>query len=835
MYDKEKNSETKKGRVINFLPILPLRNSVLFPGIVMPLVIGREKTLKLLDEVSKKNLIFGVLTQKAKELNDPAPQELFAVGTTAKVIRIIREREKGIDVVVQGIEKFRVIEFLKFDPYLAARVEIIPEDMRKDIEVEALMRNLKSLTIDVLGLIPEIPVSASEMIEQVDSPSRLVYLIISNLPISIEEKMAIFQGTDIKLILRQTLIILNNQKEIMKVTQKINSEVKGELNKSQREYVLRQQLKTIQKELGELEEEADVLEELREKIEKAGLPEEAKKVAEKELKRLKSIQPSSPEYTVSRTYLEWLADLPWSKMTEDNLDVDHARKILDEDHYDLDKVKKRILEYIAVSKLRNNLKGPILCFVGPPGVGKTSLGQSIARAIGRKFIRISLGGVRDEAEIRGHRRTYIGALPGKIIQSLKRCESKNPIFMLDEVDKLGRDWRGDPTSALLEVLDPEQNFSFMDHYIDVPFDLSQVLFITTANITDTIPPALLDRMELIELPGYTPDEKINIAKRHLVPKQIKEHGLTVEHLQLDDEIISYIIDYYTREAGVRNLERSIASLCRGIAVEIVEEKWQNGKLTKDDISRILGPEIFLPEVAERLENPGIATGLAWTATGGEILFVETTKMKGRGKLKLTGHLGDVMKESAQIALSYIQSKAELYGVDSKVFDECDIHIHVPAGAIPKDGPSAGITMFISLLSLLTEKKIKSDVAMTGEITLRGNILPVGGIKNKVLAAQRGGLKKVILPERNKKDLVEIPEQIKNEMEFLFVKKNDEIIPHVFVQNDVEKILNNKPEPDKKVKKKKEIVVEEEEEMEEKKETPFLPPQIEIKKIGRNKL
>ena len=778
MADRTKRVQNPEPRVIPALPILPLRNSVLFPGLVMPLVIGREKTLKLLDAVSGKDEIIGVLTQKDKENHDPGPDDLFDIGTTARILRVVREREQGVDIVVQGLERFRVNQFVQTTPFLAASVTILPEDEERSVEVEALMRNLKSVTLEVLQLIPEIPSTAAEMVEQVDQPFRLVYLIASNLPISMEEKVQILSLGNVSEALRTALKVLHHHLEILRVTQKINTEVKGELNKSQREYVLRQQLKTIQKELGELEEEGDVLDELQEKLNKIALPDEVRKVAEKELRRLRAIQPSSPEYTVARTYLEWICDLPWDKATEDNLDVAHARKVLDEDHYDLEKIKKRILEYIAVSKLRNNLKGPILCLVGPPGVGKTSLGQSVARALGRKFVHISLGGVRDEAEIRGHRRTYIGALPGKIVQSLKRAESRNPVFMMDEVDKLGRDWRGDPTSALLEVLDPEQNHSFMDHYLDVPFDLSQIMFITTANVTDTIPPPLLDRMELLELPGYTPEEKIAIAREHLIPKQIKEHGLDPALVEFSDKMILFVIDHYTREAGVRNLERNIASICRGIAVKVVEGTWTQRPVDEELIAEFLGPEQYQPETAERTEAAGIATGLAWTTTGGEILFVEATRMGGKGRLKLTGHLGDVMKESAQIALSYLQSNAETYGLDGRVFDQADIHIHVPAGAIPKDGPSAGVTMFAALFSLFSGIRTRGDTAMTGEITLRGLVLPVGGIKNKVLAAQRGGIRRVVMPDRNRKDLVEIPEQVRREMEFIFVRKMDEVLEYV---------------------------------------------------------
>lgn len=777
---------TIPGASTQSIPILPLRNSVLFPGLVMPLVIGREKTLKLLDVVGDKNVTIGVLTQKDKDTHDPEPDDLYEIGTTARILRVVREREQGIDIVVQGIQRFTVEKFTQTSPFLTATVNLVDEEERHDVEAEALMRNLKKLTTEVLHLIPEMPTTAVEMVEQVESPSRLVHLIASNLPISTEEKMQVLSEIDVTESMRMTLRILHHHLEVLRVTQKINTEVKGELNKSQREYVLRQQIKAIQKELGELEDD-DVLDEIADKLAKLELSEEVRKVADKELKRLRSIQPSSPEYTVARTYLDWICDLPWSVSTDDNLDVQHARQVLDEDHYDLVKIKKRILEHLAVSKLRNNLRGPILCLVGPPGVGKTSLGQSVARALGREFVRVSLGGVRDEAEIRGHRRTYIGALPGKIIQSLKRAQTKNPVFMMDEIDKLGRDWRGDPTSALLEVLDPEQNHSFMDHYLDVPFDLTSILFITTANVTDTIPPPLLDRMEMLELPGYTPEEKLAIARQHLIPKQIREHGLNETQVVLSDAILLHAIDHYTREAGVRNLERTVASICRGIAVEVVEERWDDRPIDIESMRKFLGPEQFDSEVAERTESAGIATGLAWTSTGGEILFVEATKMPGKGRLKLTGQLGDVMKESAQIALSFLEANADRYGISSDEFQSQDIHIHVPAGAIPKDGPSAGVTLFTALFSLFTGRTVRIDTAMTGEITLRGMVLPVGGIKNKVLAAQRGGIKRIVLPERNEKDLTEIPEQIRREMEFVFVKKIDGLLEQVFESEEVARV------------------------------------------------
>lgn len=765
--------------IITSLPILPLRNAVLFPGLVMPLVIGREKTLRLLDEVIEGKKTFGVVTQKDKEVMDPSPFDMYAYGSTARILRVVKERDQGLDIVVQGMSRFKVLEFTASDSYLQANIEIVPDTLGDPVELEALMRNMKTLAAESLTLTPEVPATAAEIIEQVDQPSRLLYLVTSNLQIGIEEKMRILQIADVPEAMRETLKILSHDIEVRRVTQKINIEVKGELNKSQREYLLRQQIKAIQKELGEVEDDSDVLDDIAEKIRNTKLTDEVRKIAEKELRRLRLIQPSSPEYTVARTYLDWITDLPWGVETEDNLDVEHARQVLDADHYDLVKIKRRILEHLAVSRLRNNMRGPILCLVGPPGVGKTSLGQSVAKALGRKFIRVSLGGVRDEAEIRGHRRTYIGALPGKIIHSLKRAGSSNPVFMMDEIDKLGRDWRGDPTSALLEVLDPEQNHAFMDHYLDVPFDLRGILFITTANVTDTIPAPLLDRMEMLELPGYTSEEKIEIAKRHLLPKQISENGLKPEQVNLSDQMILLVIERYTREAGVRNLERNLASLCRGIAVRFVEGKWDSPAIDAAIVNSILGPEVYQSETGDRTDTPGIATGLAWTATGGEILFVEATRMPGRGKLKLTGQLGDVMKESTQIALSYLEANAADYGITASSFADTDIHVHVPAGAIPKDGPSAGVTMFTALYSLMTDRKVRNDTAMTGEITLRGLVLPVGGIKNKVLAAHRGGIKRIIMPERNRKDLEEIPEQVRREVEFVFVSRIDGVLDQMF--------------------------------------------------------
>jgi ATP-dependent Lon protease len=627
----------------------------------------------------------------------------------------------------------------------------------------------------VIELMPELPAAATELVESITHPGHLADLIAANVDVPIEEKQAVLETVDLKARMKLVLELLNRKREILKLSNKIDSAVKGEMSKTQREYYLRQQLKAIKEELGEMGEEEEELDELQERLKKAGLPPDVEKVANKELNRLKTIPAASSEYTVARTYLDWIADLPWSKQTDDNLDIENARKILDADHYGIKKVKKRILEYLAVRKLKNDMRGPILCLVGPPGVGKTSLGQSVAKATGRKFVRLSLGGVRDEAEIRGHRRTYVGALPGRFIQSMKKAGSKNPVMMLDEIDKLGADFRGDPSAALLEVLDPEQNSTFSDHYLDVAFDLSKVMFVATANQLDPIPGPLRDRMEIIELSGYTFEEKQQIARIHLIPKQLKEHGLSPDHISIDDQALLTLITTYTREAGVRNLERRIADVCRAVAVEVAGGKTDKQEINSERVKEILGPDQYISEVAERTEVPGVATGLAWTAVGGDLLFIEATKMAGKGGMTLTGQLGDVMKESAQAALSYLRSKADVLGISPTFLEKTDIHLHFPAGAIPKDGPSAGVTILTALTSLLTGIRVRGDTAMTGEATLRGLVLPVGGIKEKVLAAHRAGIKRVILPERCRKDLIDVPDQAKNEMEFIFVTRMDEVL------------------------------------------------------------
>ena len=770
----EVDDPAEGGSLAQVLPVLPLRNSVLYPGALMPLAVGRPKTMRLLNAVGTGGVI-AIVSQREKEIDEPEPADLYWVGTAARILKVLPEDENTLHVVVQGLERIRCLEFMQSEPYIIARVETAPVEDEDSVEISALMRSLKQMATEVIELIPELPAGATELLNHIESPSRLAYMIMTHLGVPVDDKQEVLQEEDLRSALRRTLKVLNGQLEVLRVSQRINSEVKGEMNKNQREFFLRQQLKAIRKELGEDEDEEDFVELLRERLLEADLPEEVQKVANKELNRLRSIQPTSPEYTVARTYLEWLADLPWNALTADNHDIEYARTTLDRDHHGLEKVKKRILEFLAVNSLRSDGRSPILCLVGPPGVGKTSLGRSVAEALDRKYQRLSLGGVRDEAEIRGHRRTYIGAMPGKFIQSMKRAQTRNPVMILDEIDKVGRDWRGDPTSALLEVLDPEQNNTFMDHYLDVPFDLSQVMFIATANGRDGIPQPLLDRMEVIEVPGYTLLEKVEIARKHLLPKQVKEHGLGAEQMPVDGPAMEKIIVNYTREAGVRNLERRIAAICRAVAVGIVEGSWEHKSIDVDAVSDFLGPEVFIPDAAERTEIPGIATGMAWTAAGGDILFIEATSMPGGGKLKLTGSLGDVMKESVELAMSYLRSKAAQYGLEQDTFKNSDFHVHVPQGAIPKDGPSAGVTMLTALTSLLTDHRVRGDVAMTGEITLRGMVLPVGGVKEKVLAAHRSGIRHVILPERNKKDLPDIPDSVQTDLEIHFATRMDEVL------------------------------------------------------------
>ncbi len=773
--DKGGKDSEEKIHIPQELPILPLRGTVLYPELILPIMVGRKKSVKLIDDAMEKDRIIGVVTQKRSEIENPQEDELHRFGAAALILRMIREVDGSQRVIVQGISRIRIKGYLQKDPYYRAKIDVIEEGSIKGVEVDAMMMNLKGLFQKAVELAPYLTSELGTMVNNIKSPAILADLIASNLNINASEKQRILEMVDVQERLNQVHHMLNREVQVLELGNKIQSQVKEDMDKTQREYYLREQMKAIKKELGELDEHTAEIKELKERIAKAKMPPEALKAAEKELDRLSKIPPASAEYTVARTYLDWLVEIPWSKNTKDNLEISNARKILEEDHYNLEKVKKRILEYLAVRKLKDDMKGPILCFVGPPGVGKTSLGKSIARAMDRKFVRISLGGVRDEAEIRGHRRTYVGALPGRIIQGIKRAGSNNPVFMLDEVDKIGMDFRGDPSSALLEVLDPEQNFSFSDHYIDVGFDLSKVMFITTANVLETIHQTLRDRMEVLELPGYSEYEKLMIAKEFLIPKQLNEHGLKDDHIEINDDALTAIITSYTREAGVRNLEREIASVCRGVAKEVAEGKKEKTVIDSENLHKFLGPVKFFPEVAERTAEAGVATGLAWTPTGGDIIFVEVTKMKGEKGLTLTGQLGEVMKESAQAALSFVRSKAKDLGIKEDFYDKADLHIHVPAGGIPKDGPSAGLTIFIALTSLFTKRSVRSDVAMTGEITLRGLVLPVGGIKEKVLAGKRAGIKTIILPKKNEKDLEEIPERIKKEMEFKFIQRMDEAI------------------------------------------------------------
>jgi len=760
------------------IPVLPLRNSVLFPGSIIPIDVGRRKSVRLVeDAIAKERPVIGILTQREARTEDPQDDDMYEVGCAARILKVIKLAKDNFSVILQGVCRFKVKEFEGREPFLAARVEPVPDPQGSDVELDALVMNLKDIAKRVVKLMPELPKEAGALVDSVSEPGHLADLITSNLELEVSEKQEVLETFDLKARMRQVLQFLSRQLEVLNVRERINTQVQEEMGRNQREYVLRQQLKAIKEELGELDEGGGDLDELYERIMKANMPEEAEKQARKQHDRLKGMQPSSAEYTVTLTYLEWLVDVPWAVSTEDHIELEDVRKVLDADHYDLDKVKKRIVEYMAVRKLKSDKKGPILCLSGPPGVGKTSLGRSVARAIGRKFVRVSLGGVRDEAEIRGHRRTYVGSLPGRIIQGIKKAGTNNPVFVLDEIDKLGHDFRGDPASALLEVLDPEQNNVFSDHYLEVSFDLSKVMFIATANQLDPIPWALRDRLEIIELPGYTRQEKSHIARKFLVPKQLAEHGLDDGHCEITDDAVFEVIDSFTREAGVRNLEREVGSICRDVAVKVAEGTATDKMVVNADaVSDYLGPTKFVSEVADRTSEPGVATGLAWTAVGGDILFIEATRMPGKGKLTLTGQLGDVMKESVTAALSFIRSRAEALGLgEGNFLENTDLHVHVPAGGIPKDGPSAGVTMYTALVSLLLGTPVRPDVAMTGEITLRGNVLQIGGLKEKLLAAHRAGIKRVIIPERNVKDLVDVPDEVKNEIEILPVKRMDEVL------------------------------------------------------------
>jgi ATP-dependent Lon protease len=776
-YDNEESPEQDEGNKIpEILPIMPVLDVMLFPRMVLPMIVQEETAKQLIDDAMAANRLVGLVVSRKSDMAPPhEPDDLYEVGTVASILKMAKQDEKGAQLLVQGVSRFRVVEYIKDRSYLQARIEPIPEQTVKDMEVDAMMTNLVGLFHTVLDLSPHLPKELRSLAQSLDDGGMLADLIASSLNVSKAEKQTILEAEDIKKRLTEITRLINRELDVLKLGQKIQSQVKQGMDKTQRDFYLRQQLKAIREELGEKDENASLLEEYRAKIDEKNLPEEAGKEAERELSRLARMHPSSAEYTVATTYLDWLTALPWNDSTEDILDLNEAQKTLDEDHYNLEKVKKRIIEFLAVRKLKPDSKGPILCFAGPPGTGKTSLGRSIARAMGRKFVRISLGGVRDEAEIRGHRRTYVGALPGRIIQGIRRAESNNPIFILDEIDKVGTDFRGDPSSALLEVLDPEQNFSFSDHYLDAPFDLSKVMFITTANVLDTIPPALRDRMEVLELSGYTEQEKVKIAQRYLIPRQLEDHGLQPEQLSITENAIKNIISGYTREAGLRNIERELAAVCRSVASDVARGSEGFRQVDVKDLGKILGPIRFRAQVSEIISTPGVAAGLAWTQAGGDLLFVEATKMKGHRGLTLTGQLGDVMKESATAALSFIRSHAAKLGIEEDFYENQEIHVHVPAGAIPKDGPSAGVTMLTALASLLTGRVIASDLAMTGEITLRGQVLPVGGIKEKVLAAHRAGIKTIILPDWNRKDIEDIPDEVRKALEFHFVETMDEVM------------------------------------------------------------
>jgi len=778
------------------LPVLMLRDIVVFPYMVVPLFVGREKSKSAVDEALSSHRMILLVTQKSAEVEDPKQDDVFEIGTVALIMRMLKLPDGRIRILAQGLVRAKIESLQEDKPYFTASVKVLhdPDEAEKPIEVEALVRNVRTDLDKASILGKNIPPEVMIIAANVEEPGRLADLTAANLELKVKEAQRILEITTPFERLKRVYELLTKELELLDVQSKITSEAKGEMDKLQRQYFLRQQLKAIQKELGEGTEIQEEIKGYQEKLKKLKVAKEVRKELEKQIDRLSQMHPESAETAVVRNYLDWMFALPWNKSTVDNLDLIKARKILDEDHYGLDKVKERILEYLGVRKLSKKIKGPILCFVGPPGVGKTSLGRSIARALGRKFNRISLGGVRDEAEIRGHRRTYVGAMPGRIIQGIRRCGSNNPVYMMDEVDKIGADFRGDPSSALLEVLDPEQNNSFQDNYLGVPFDLSKVMFITTANLLDPIQPAFRDRMEILRLPGYTEEEKLQIALRHLVPKQVQENALSNDYISFTKGAIQKMISLYTRESGVRNLEREIATVCRKVARKVAEGKEKISRITSQNIERYLGPPKIFRDQLLKKDRIGVATGVAWTASGGEILFVESIKMKGKGKLSLTGSLGDVMKESAQAALSYARAHTKDLGIDIKIFSQNDFHIHIPEGAIPKDGPSAGVTIATSLISVCINRKVRRDVAMTGEITLRGIVLPVGGIKEKVLAAQRAGVKRMIIPAANKKDLIDIPKKVKDEMEFIFVEEIGEVFKHGLAKPTRAKAQKSKTSP-----------------------------------------
>ncbi len=758
------------------VPVLAIRNTVIFPVLAFPINVGRSQSVKAVEKaLESPDKLLGIVAQRDPKTESPGPDDLHPVGTVVKILKMVKVPGNKLNVIIQGISRAQMGAWTSTEPFLQAEVTPVKSTPAEGPDVKSTMNNLRELAQKIIDLSPQIPAEATFLVRSIDKPDVLADIVASNLNISAEEKQDLLETFDTMQRMEKVIALLQKEIQVLELSNKIQTEVKGEMDKAQREYFLREQLKAIQKELGEVDERQEEFEDLKRNIKKARMPKEAEEVAVKELKRMARMSPGAAEYTVSRTYLDWLTELPWSKESEDRLDVNEAAKILDEDHYGLEKVKQRILEYLAVLKLKRDLKGPILCLVGPPGVGKTSLAKSVARALNREMVRMSLGGVRDEAEIRGHRRTYIGSMPGKVIKGLKKAGTRNPVFVLDEIDKLGADYRGDPSSALLEVLDPEQNDSFQDHYLDINFDLSKVLFIATANVPDTIPGPLRDRMEIIRVSGYTFNEKVQIAKRYLWPEAMETHGLTEAMVEFTDEALQKLIENYTAEAGVRSLKRELAAVARWVAREVASGKAEHVKVTLDAVEEIRGPIHFWKDIAERTSVPGVATGLAWTSVGGEILFIEATRMKGKGSLTLTGSLGDVMKESVSVARSYLRASALDFGIDEDAFDSADLHIHVPSGGIPKDGPSAGVTMITALTSLLTGLTVDPTVAMTGEITLRGAVLPVGGIKEKILAAHRAGIRTVLLPEKNRKDLTEVPDEIQADMTFRFVSRLEDVL------------------------------------------------------------
>jgi len=781
MAEEVRREEEEQLEIPDALPLLPVRDVVIFPFMIVPLFVGRERSINAVDSALTKDRLIFTATQKDITKEDPDPEDLYRTGTVCMIMRMLKLPDGRVKILVQGLSRAQIKDFTQTRPSYTVTIDKIKEPAAEPVpvEIEALMRNVREQLEKLASLGKVVFQEVMMVLDNIVDPGRMADLVAANLGLKIEEAQSVLETLDPIKRLEKVNDYLVKELQVAQMQVKIQSQAKEEMDKTQREYYLREQMRAIKNELGDMEEPSEELDEFRDKIKKSKMPPDVEKEAMKQVDRLEMMHPDAAEAALIRTYLEWLVDLPWAKQTKDQIDIEKARKVLDTDHYNLEKVKERILEYLAVRKLQPKTKGPILCFVGPPGVGKTSLGRSIAKAMGRNFVRISLGGIKDEAEIRGHRRTYVGALPGRIIQGIKQAGTNNPVFMMDEIDKIGMDFRGDPSSALLEVLDPEQNYAFSDHYLNLPFDLSKVMFITTANMADPIPEPLLDRMELINLPGYTEEEKLEIAKKFILPRQIKEHGLSRKLINIPDEAIKKIISQYTREAGLRNLEREIAAICRKVAKRVASGRNVLTNVTPKVVQEFLGIPKFIAEAEQEVDEVGVATGLAWTPVGGEILYIEATIMNGKGQLTLTGHLGDVMKESAHAALSYARSRADLFKLKPDFYKDLDIHIHVPSGAIPKDGPSAGITMAASLISALTQTPVDKDVAMTGEITLRGRVLPIGGVKEKCLAALRAKITNIILPDRNRKDIEDIPKDIRKKLNFIFVKHMDDVLKVIF--------------------------------------------------------